>query len=76
MNVTYIRITILDYFLTATLNWQVLLGKEKYLLNSLHEKLKNKVSLKKNVHSKECLFHGKTNKCQICSSKFLNSIQL
>ena len=47
MNVTYIRITILDYFLTATLNWQVLLGTEKYLLNSLHEKLKNKVSLKK-----------------------------
>ena len=47
MNMTYIRITILDYFLTATLNWQVLLGKEKYLLNSLHEKLKNKVSLKK-----------------------------
>ena len=47
MNVTYIRITILDYFLTSTLNWQVLLGKEKYLLNSLHEKLKNKVSLKK-----------------------------
>ena len=47
MNMTYIRITILDYFLTATLNWQVLLGKEKYLLNSLHEKFKNKVSLKK-----------------------------
>ena len=47
MNVTYIRITILDYFLTATLNWQVRLGTEKYLLNSLHEKLKNKVSLKK-----------------------------
>ena len=34
------------YFLTDTLNWQVLWGKEKYLLNSLHGKLKNKVSLK------------------------------
>ena len=42
-----IHITILAYFLTGTLNWQVLWGKEKYLLNSLHKKLKYKVSLKK-----------------------------
>ena len=38
--------TILAYFLTDTLNWQVVYGKQEYLLNSLHEKLKNKVSLK------------------------------
>ena len=43
---TYIRVTILAYFLTDTLNWQVLQSKEKYLLNGLHEELKNKVSLK------------------------------
>ena len=43
---TYIRTTILAYFLTYTLNGQVLSGKEKYLLNSSHEKLKNKVALK------------------------------
>ena len=43
---TYIRITILAYFLTDTPNWEVLRGKEKYLLNSLYEKLKNKLSLK------------------------------
>ena len=43
---TYICITILAYFLTDTLNGQVLWGKEKYLLDSLYEKLKNKVSLK------------------------------
>ena len=42
----YMRITFLAYFLTDTLNCQVLWGKEKYLLNSLHEKLKNKASLK------------------------------
>ena len=42
---TYIRITVLAYFLTDTLNWQVLWGKEKYLLSILYEKLKN-VSLK------------------------------
>ena len=41
----YIRITIIAYFLTDTLNRQVLWGK-KYLLKSLHEKLKDKVSLK------------------------------
>ena len=39
-------ITIIAYFLTDTLNWQVLWAKEKYLLDSLFEKLKNKVSLK------------------------------
>ena len=38
----YIRINILAYCPTDTLNWQVLWGKEKYLLNSLHEKLRNK----------------------------------
>ena len=42
----YIRITIIDYFLTDILNWLVFWGKEKYLLNSLYEKLESKVSLK------------------------------
>ena len=42
---TYIRRTILVYFLTDILNWQVVWGKEKYLLNILYEKLKNNVSL-------------------------------
>ena len=42
----YILITILVYFLTDTLNSEVLWGKEKYLSNSLYEKLINKVSLK------------------------------
>ena len=37
------RMTVVAYFLIATLNWQVLWGKEKYLLNSLYKKLKNKV---------------------------------
>ena len=46
MKMTYICITVIAYFLTATLNQQVLWGKEKYLLNSLSEKLKNMVSLK------------------------------
>ena len=46
MKMTHICITILTYFLTDTLNWQVLLSKEKYLLNSLYEKLENKISLK------------------------------
>ena len=44
MKVTYIHVTILAYFLTDTLNWHVLRGKEKHLLNN---KLKNKVSLKR-----------------------------
>ena len=37
----YIHRTITAYFRTDTLNWQVLLGKKKYLLNSLCEKLNN-----------------------------------
>ena len=43
---TSIDITIITYFLTDTLNWQVLWGKEKYQLIRLYEKLKDKVSLK------------------------------
>ena len=43
---TYIRTTVLADFPTYTLNGQVLSCKEKYLLNSSHEKLKNKVALK------------------------------
>ena len=39
-------ITILIYFITGTLTWQVLWDKDKYLLNILYEKLKNKFSLK------------------------------
>ena len=46
MKMTYTGLTTLDYFLTDTLNWLVLWVKEKYLLNSLDENLKNKVSLK------------------------------
>ena len=41
-----ICMTILAYFLTDTVNCQVLSGKEKYLLNSLYDKLNNKISLK------------------------------
>ena len=43
---TYIRTITLAYFLTDALNLQVLWGKDKYLLNSLYEEIKNKVSLK------------------------------
>ena len=39
---TYMRITILAYFLTDTVNWAVLWYKDKYLLNSLYEKMRNK----------------------------------
>ena len=46
MKVMCIRLIIIAYFLTDTVNWRVLESKEKYLLNSLYEKLKNKVSLK------------------------------
>ena len=46
MKMKYIRITILVYFLTDTLSWQELWGKEKYSKNGFYEKLKNKVSLK------------------------------
>ena len=49
----YIHVTLLAYVLTDTLNWQVIWGKEKYLLNGLYEKLKNKVSVKTNVNSKD-----------------------
>ena len=48
---TYVRITVIAYFLTDTLNWQVLRGKEKYLLNNLYEKLKG--FFKTNISSKE-----------------------
>ena len=43
---TYIHKTILAYFLTDTLNWQMFWVKEEYLLNSSYGKLKNKISLK------------------------------
>ena len=43
MKMTNICKTILAYFLTGNLNWEVVWSKEKYLLNSLYEKLKNKV---------------------------------
>ena len=43
MLMTYIRITIFAYVFTDTLNWHVLWGKQKHLLNSLYEKLKNQV---------------------------------
>ena len=46
MKMMCIHTTNLAYFFTDTLNWHMLWGKEKYLLNSLYEKLKNKVSLK------------------------------
>ena len=41
---------VLNYFssFSDTLNWQVLQGREKYLLNNFHKKLKTKVSL--NIH--------------------------
>ena len=52
MKLKYIWITISAFFPTSTLNWQVLWGMDEYLLNSLYEKLKNKVSLK-HVNSKE-----------------------
>ena len=46
---TYKTITILTYFLTDTVNWQVLWGKEKYLLNSSYQKQ----IFKTNLNSKE-----------------------
>ena len=45
MKMRYICITIEAYFLSDTLNWQLLCGKDKYLLNCLYEKLENKVCL-------------------------------
>ena len=41
MTMTNVRKSIIAYFLTEALKWQVLWDKEKYLLNSLYEKLKN-----------------------------------
>ena len=42
------------YFPSNTLNWQVLWGKEKHLLNSLYEKLKNKKGIfKTSINCKE-----------------------
>ena len=72
------RITILAYFLTETLNWQVLWDKEKYLLNSLYVKSKNKVSLKQMLTVKNLSLSKKNKqiKGQIYSSTFLNSIKL
>ena len=49
---TYIRITILAYFLTDTINWQVFCDMVKYL-NSLYEKLKNNLNSKESVSSKD-----------------------
>ena len=46
---TYKTITILTYFLTDNVNWQVLWGKEKYLLNSSYQKQ----IFKTNLNSKE-----------------------
>ena len=46
MKMTYISITIVADFDTDTLNWWTFWGKEKYLLDILYEKLKNKISLK------------------------------
>ena len=61
MKMMYIHTTILAYFLTDTVNWLVLLDKEKYLLNSLYEKLRNGVSLKQMWRAKN-LSLLKTNK--------------
>ena len=46
MKMAYTHTAILVYFFTNTLNWGVLLNKEKYLLNISYEKLKNKISFK------------------------------
>ena len=61
MKMKYIRWTILAYFLTDSVNWQVPEGKEKYLFNSLYQQLKNKISLKQNYAVKN-LFLPRTNK--------------
>ena len=58
MKVTYLRITILAYFLTDALNWQVLWGKEKYLdtyfyISILYEKVKKKGFSRRNVNTEE-----------------------
>ena len=46
MKMTNMHLTILAFFLTDTRKWQVLKGKEKHLLDSFEEELKNKVPLK------------------------------
>ena len=46
MKMTYIRIIVLAYFFSYTLNWQLAWGQEKQLLNNFYEKLKSNVSLK------------------------------
>ena len=61
MKMAYIRITILAYFLTDTLNWQVLWGMNKYLLHSLYEKWKNQVNSKESVSSKDKQINYKSN---------------
>ena len=78
MKMTYVRIAILAFFFTDTINWQVLWGKGKYLLYTFYKKLKNKVSLKQMLKVKK-LFLPRTNKWikgQIYSSKFLYSVKL
>ena len=67
MKMAYTHITITAYFPTVILNWQVLRGKEKYLLNSLYEKLKNKFSLSSLSRT------NKQIKGQMYGSNFLNS---
>ena len=56
----------------------MLWGKEKYLLKSLYEKLKNKVSLKQMevVKNLSLPMTNKYVKGKVYSSKFLNSIKL
>ena len=46
MKMTYTHVTIIAYFITATLNWLVLWIKDKHLLNSSYERLENKFCLK------------------------------
>ena len=72
MRMTHIRITNLAYFLTDTQN------KEKYLLNDLYEKFRNKFSLKQmlTVKKQSLPRPSKSIKGQIYSSEFLNSIKL
>ena len=55
MKMRYVHVTICAYFLTETLNCQVLWGKDKYWLNSFYEKLENKVFLKQmeRINSKQ-----------------------
>ena len=72
MKITHIRVTNLAYFLTDTQN------KEKYLLNDLYEKFRNKVSFKQmlTVKKQSLPRPSKSVTGQIYSSEFLNSIKL